>query len=162
MGLDVLTPRGQRTLADEAAAVAIWESQMPGWKYAPTRKETDAVVDAVLLENSIVSAIAETKCRYGVTEATLLGPWRGEWLITHSKILRLCEVAKALRVPLFGFLYLVDEKVLLTERIADSRGQIVVQMRTDTTETQETVNGGTATRVNAFVDMTNARRWRGE
>jgi hypothetical protein len=162
MGLDVLTPLGQKTIADELGAVAIWERHMPGWKYSHTKKDADAVVDAVLLLDGTVEAVAETKCRYGVTEATLFGPWGGEWLITHSKVLRMCEVAKALRVPLYGFLYLVDERLLLTERIADSDGQIVVPMRTAETETRQTVNGGTATRVNAFIDMTNARRWRHE
>jgi hypothetical protein len=158
MPLDVLTPLGQQSVADESKAARLWERNNHGWSYVDTRKDTHAAVDAVLVKGGEVFAVAETKCRYGLTEEKFRTSFNSEWLVTTAKIVTASQVAAALQVPLYGFLYLVDDDVLLTQRISDRDGQFVVRFRCDNTRTQRTVNGGDAVRSNAFIDMSAAHR----
>jgi hypothetical protein len=158
-GLDILTPRGQQTLVDEAAAAAIWERANPGFAYITTPKDTASSIDAVLVRDGSIQAIAETKCRYGLTLDQFRGAFGGEWLVTMDKLVSASRLAAGLCVPLYGFLYLADEGVLLTQRITDSTGQFVVRLRCENTATQKTVNGGSVVRANAFIDMSQARQW---
>jgi hypothetical protein len=157
MPLDVLTSLGQQSLADEAKAARLWEQHNRGWQYIDTRKDTHAAVDAVLVKDGEVLAVAETKCRYGLTLQQFRTTFDSEWLVTTAKILNAAQVAESLQVPLYGFLFLVDDGVLLTNRIADRDGQFVARFRCDNTRTQKTINGGEIVRSNAFIDMSNAR-----
>jgi hypothetical protein len=90
----------------------------------------------------------------------LRGKWGDEWLVTMDKIEHAKAASAALCVPLYGFLFLVDEGLLLTQKITDESGQYCVRFRVDRTETQRTVNGGSIVRCNAFIDMSNAKEWR--
>lgn len=158
MTLDVLSKAGQETVRDEALAASLWESHNAGWSYASTPKARASAVDAVLIQDgSLVGAIVETKCRYDLGYSKFFSVFRGEWLMTLSKVTRCAEVSRLLCVPFYGFLYLSAEDLLLTQRITNSSGQIVVPYRVDSTETQAGVNGGTARRDNAFIDMSSAK-----
>ena len=157
--LDIATPRGQLTLADESRVAAFVES-VQGYRYATTDKRTAAPVDALLINASqTIVGVVETKCRYDVTEAEFDQRYRSEWLVTWDKILSGLSIAQQVRVPFFGFLFLVKSNRLLTFRIANSAGLYVPAMRICQTETQATVNGGTAVRNNAFINMRDAKRY---
>ena len=159
MSLDILTPRGQKTLSDEMAAASIFE-RGTGLEYYRTPDNRPAKVDAVITKMGHIAGVVETKCRYQLTRASLRDGWKDEWLVTMDKIEHAKAAAAALCVPLYGFLYLVDEGLLLTQRITDESGQYCVRFRVDRTETQRTVNGGSVVRCNAFIDMSNAKEWR--
>ena len=157
--MDILTPKGQQTLRDEMAAAEIFQLAT-GCLYVTTPKNMPAKVDAVVIgQNGQLLAVVETKCRYGVTRHSLRESFDDEWLITMEKLDEGREAARLLAVPLYGFLYLVDEQLLLTKVIADPTGQYCCKLWVDQTETQATVNGGKATRANAFVDMSDAKEW---
>jgi hypothetical protein len=157
--MDILTPKGQQTARDEQAAAAIFE-KATGCRYVGTPKDQPAKVDAVVVGPSgEIVAVVETKCRYKLSRNALRQGWNDEWLVTMEKLDEGREAARLLAVPLYGFLYLVDEQLLLTKLIADPSGQYCCKLRVDQTETQATVNGGKATRANAFVDMSDAREW---
>lgn len=158
--LDVLSPRGQRSLADEASAAAIFRRNRPDFDYVGTPKDRPSDVDAVLVREGTIRAVVEQKSRYNCTLKTLFEVWRGEWLVTADKLDRARAVALAFRVPLYGFLYLVDERALLVRRLTVSSGDWVVAIRRERTLTQRTINGGEAMRLNAYVDMRDARVWR--
>ncbi len=158
MTLDVLSKAGQETVRDEALAASLWESHNAGWSYASTPKAKASAVDAVLVQNgSLVGAIVETKCRYDLGYSKFFGVFRGQWLMTLAKVTKCAEVSRLLCVPFYGFLYLPEEDILLTQRITDSTGTIIVPYTTSLTETQAGVNGGTARRENAFIDMSSAK-----
>lgn len=159
MSLDILTPKGQQTLADEMRAAGIFE-QATGLEYYRTPDDAPAKVDAVITKLGHVCGVVETKCRYGVTRGDLREKWNDEWLVTMEKIEQAKSVAAAMGVPLYGFLYLVDDGVLLTQRIADEDGQYCVRFRADRTKTQRTVNGGSVVRCNAYIDVSDAKEWR--
>lgn len=159
MSLDILTPRGQKTLSDEMTAASIFE-RGTGLEYYRTPDNLPAKVDAVITKLGHIAGVVETKCRYGVTREDLRGKWGDEWLVTMDKIEHAKAASAALCVPLYGFLFLVDEGLLLTQKITDESGQYCVRFRVDRTETQRTVNGGSIVRCNAFIDMSNAKEWR--
>lgn len=155
--MDILTTKGQQTVADESDAYAIWERNFPEYKVISTPKDKPAVIDAVLLKNNTMRYAVETKCRYDMTLEFFELERNYEWLITNEKIIKSAELAKNLGLPLVGFLYFVKDKCLLAKRIADSDGKIVCDMRVAETKTQTTVNGGQIIRANAFLQMDGAK-----
>jgi hypothetical protein len=157
--MDILTPKGQRTACDERVAAEIFRV-CTGCSYVHTPKDKPAKVDAVIVSQvGQMVGVVETKCRYGLTRQQLRHGWNDEWLVTMEKLDEGREAARLLGVPLFGFLFLVEEARLLTKVIASPEGQYCCKLRVDQTETQATVNGGKATRANAFVDMSDAKEW---
>jgi len=156
MLLDVMSPRGLMTLAQEREAVAIWKRHHPAIEFSGTPKSMPADVDGVLHRGGELLAVVETKCR-DMTVGQLMGGFEAKWLVTFEKIVRARKLAVGLGLPLSGWLYLPPDKALLTLRICEPDGTFVVPFDVQTTTTQRTVNGGSATRSNAFISMTNAR-----
>ena len=152
--LDINTERGQVTLSDERM-VAQWFNSKPYHKYAETPKGLPAKIDAVLLKHNEIIGVAETKCRYGITLQQFEERFNNEWLLTKEKVDSALKIAEALCVPLFGFLYLVDDDTLLVRNLSKAK------WRVETTKTQRSVNGGEAIRENVFINMTNAEIFNG-
>ena len=153
--MDILTPKGQKTVREEDEAVALFESKYHEYMYARTPKDRPCPVDAVITNATGVSGVVECKCRQ-MTLATLSTVFNWEWLVTGAKLTDGIAVAKALGVPFVGFLYLVPDKRLLIQKIWEPDAGYAVPIRWQETETQATVNGGLAKRVNAFISMKQA------
>jgi hypothetical protein len=154
--LDINTPKGQRSLEYAHRCYDIWLRGNPGWRYAVTPEDSDCPFDAVLIDpDNQVRAIVEQKSR-DMTMVTL-AKFSYEWLVTMDKLVQASQIARAMRVPLIGFLYLIPDDYLLTCKIADSQGLFTVPFRCDQTVTQRTINGGQATRGNAYINMMAAR-----
>jgi hypothetical protein len=153
--LDINTPRGQVTLLDEIAAVKIFESNHPGRRYFNTPKDDRSDVDGLIfrIDTSVLTSVVETKCRYDMTLEKFAEVYGRKWLVTFDKILRGIKVAEALRVPFGGFLYIVPSRALLTQCIWKPDTGFDVDLEVRKTTTQATVNGGMATRDNAFLDL---------
>ena len=154
MSLDIATARGQVSLADEQH-VADWFNAKPGFRYIQTPKDRPAKVDAILTRNGEVMGLAETKCRYNLTLEQFQRMFQNEWLITAEKVESGVKLASGFCVPLYGFLFLVDADVLLVQNLSAAK------MRKEVTETQRTINGGTAMRENYFVQMDTAKVYHG-
>lgn len=155
--LDILTKKGQVTLEQERRAIEIWHSHFPNLIYMNTPKNMPAVVDAVLFDGSECCAVVETKCRT-MSWATFTTSYDTKWLVTFEKILKAQEAAEALQVPLLGFLYLVEDDLLLCARIWTPKKGWGVPFCVEKTKTQTTVNGGSIWRDNAYIDMAKANR----
>jgi hypothetical protein len=157
MKLDIGTPRGQQTLADELDAVAIYESHYPQCRYIHTPKKEPADIDGLIvgrLDASLV-CITETKCRYDTTLERFADVYNAEWLVTFTKIINGIRVGEALCVPFYGFLYIVPDRALLMRRIwSPQNGLEFARLVVRKTKTQATCNGGEAVRDNAFLEMT--------
>jgi hypothetical protein len=156
MGLDVLTPKGQQSVRDEQAAVALFTGRFPQYAYCETPKDLSADVDALLMIGGTLRQVVETKCRYDCDMEKFMGQYRGQWLVTYDKLVRAMDVAKALRIGLMGFVYIVPSKTLLVARITDDQGKFLVPFSVQTTRTQATINGGSAVRSNAYINMRGA------
>lgn len=157
MTLDVNSPRGQATLAQEDAAAALLKDRT-GIEYMRTPKLGPAGVDAVLMKGGDIVGVAEMKCRV-TTRVALERTFHNEWLVTYDKVRKVSDAARLLGVPGVGLLFLVPDRELLVVRLCDDDGQYALPMRIDRTETQATVNGGKAKRVNAYIDVSGARRY---
>jgi len=161
MSLDVLTDRGQRSLADEQEMAEAWEAAT-GWKYIHTPKDSTAAVDAILLNrDGELAGVAETKCR-DCNRVMLETAFANEWLITFDKLQAAAQVAERLSVPLFCFLYLTMDREISVVKAADEHGRITVPLRIGWTETQATCNGGQAHRLNAYMNLKNAKIFRAQ
>lgn len=155
--MDILTPKGQESIADERRAGTVWERNFPQLKYIETPKDQPAVVDAVIVRGNEIVYVAETKCRYDMTVESLFHDRGGEWLITFEKLESARVIAKGLGVSLIGLLFFPHDNKLLATVIADADGNYVCELRLEETKTQKTINGGRISRVNAFVQMKNSR-----
>ena len=154
--LDVNTPKGQQTLQHELRAVELWNYHYPQFTYVHTPKDGPAYVDAVIVDNEAqVVAVVEQKSRNMTLEQ--LQKWDNEWLITFDKIEAGRYVGNALGVSYIGFLYLIPDDLLIIQQISDGQGKWTCEYRLDTTETQETINGGLITRLNAYINLDNAQ-----
>ena len=151
----MLSERGRATLRQEQRATRLLEAAYPGVRYLPTPKHAPAIVDAVLERDGELVAVAETKCRELTREQ--LRRFRDEWLITWAKVDAARGLAQAFGVPLLGLLYLVPDDTLLVVRVANADGTLARAVRIEATVTQATVNGGTATRNNAYIAVTGCR-----
>ena len=155
--MDILTLKGQETLVEEARAVFLWHSKYPDFRYCETPKAMPAAVDAVLVKDGLVRGVVETKCRRNMSLEKLEREYGWEWLITTEKIQTGRYVAEALQVPFIGFLYLVDDDVLLHQALWKPDQGWIPSIGERRTRTQYSVNGGLAMRENSFIDMSNAK-----
>ena len=151
--MDILSPKGQTTLPDEQRAKEIFLISYPKYRYVETPKDRPADVDAFLVLDDCIKAIVETKCRYDCDLEKFRGSYDNEWLVTFDKLEKARSIAKGLCVKVVGFLYLKQSDVLLVQELVDANGLYVPSVRLDPTTTQATINGGTATRTNAYIDM---------
>lgn len=156
-GLDILTPRGQRTLQDEKKAAARFCAVHPGLSYIHTKKRKPVGLDAFIVKDDEIIAAVECKCRYDVTLEEFCSAYHSEWLVTFDKLVTARALAMAFHVPLYGFVYLVNSDRLLVQQLTHLDGDWLCDMKIMRTVTQRTVNGGTATRANAFVCMRGAK-----
>jgi len=154
--LDVNTPRGQQTLADELDAIKIFESHYPQYRYIHTPKKEPGDIDGLVVSATRdLVAVVETKCRYDMTLEKFTETYGEEWLLTFDKIIKGMKVAEACRVPFYGFLYIVPSGALLIRRLwSPQAGLEFASLVIRKTKTQATINGGEAVRDNAFIDMT--------
>lgn len=157
--MDILTKRGQRTREQEEEAVRIWKAHHPTIRYNETPKDSPADIDAILTnDRDAIIGVVETKCRVSMSMTEFEDTFDSMWLVTFDKIVRGMNIAKALQVPLVGFLYFPFEKTLLVQKIYCPTTGLQTPMEVKHTTTQTTVNGGTIMRDNAYIDMSKARR----
>ena len=157
--MDILTTKGQETLKDVARAKAIFLYNHDDYYYFETPPDQPSDIDAVIVKDQIVQALAEVKCRYDCDLSKFQNEYENRWLITNDKIERGKTLAKAMRVPLLGLLYIVQSDILLVQKICDRDGMYIPDIQVRMTDTQRSINGGSASRENAFIDMSKARKF---
>jgi len=154
--LDINTPKGQESLKYERQAINILEMKVGG-SYVSTPKELPADVDYIKMDGDIMTAVLEVKCRNDAV-SVFRGVWKNEWLITSEKIDKGKRAAIALQVPFWGVLYSIpDDTVLLQPIYCPIRKKMLTKERREVTDTQATVNGGEARRMNSFIDISKAK-----
>jgi hypothetical protein len=154
--MDIKTEKGQKTLEDEHRAAHLFEHHHPTHKYVMTPKDLPVELDAVIVRDGYLQAVVETKCRYDMTLDELRYARDFKWLISTSKIVAGEKASALLGVRFFGFLYLVQDGVLLYRSLTDHRGQLLDGIYFEERETQATVNGGRKISSVALIDMKNA------
>ena len=136
MLLDVNTKRGQKSLAFE--------------KEMLKRIEYNFSVDGIIVKDNQLSGIFESKCRnMNFMEFNNYG----SWLVTFDKIMDGKKISQMFRVPFFGFLYLIPDKIIYYWKITDEIGEFKFRFEVNKTTTQKTINGGKAVRTNAYLPI---------
>lgn len=158
MSLAILTEKGRKHAQEQidAANIVFYRSSS---KFHHTNTQKEAFIDGFITKDGIVEGLAEIKARDMTLDQLRLN-YRNEWLITASKIDWLKSASILFCVPGYGILYLVPDQMCLMVKICDESGALCCDYYREETETQATCNGGTATRVNAFIKMDNAKAYR--
>jgi hypothetical protein len=152
-GLDINTVAGKES--------AILESQMmreieKSWGVVvhETNKSGGKVFDGYMFRDDDLVAIYECKNRNVSYEQ--LKQW-GSWLVTWKKLKDCQRVAKKYNVDFIGFLGVEKSDIILYWHICNKHGEFLFDFDVKETETQATINGGKATRYNAFLPLEYAK-----
>ena len=176
--IDAMSPRGLVAVEWARKGLNAWHHKHPLFCWIETKQDRYADLDAIIGRpdvkwpegveyegnarvayiSSELEQVMEIKSRFDVTKEKFFGEWGGTWLVTYDKLKRCYDTAYSLRTNLTGLLVLVDSKVcyhkLLAEYNKDTGGlEWRIKFEVMTTETQKTINGGTALRENAYIDM---------
>ena len=156
MNLDILTPKGQKTLIQEQRLLEIASSHLSRTVSYPvsnieTPKARAAKCDGFFVnpDNEIV-ALYECKCRT-LTEQDLIK--FDSAILTEEKLIQCCVLSTYLCVPFLFLFYLVPDDIAYYWKMTDEKGQILVPYTVEETRTQRTVNGGSAVRKNAYLPV---------
>lgn len=155
MKLDVNTPKGQVTVAQEEEQLAILHRANPAFTFIHTPKDRASDVDGFIVKNHSVVGMFLSSCRTSSREQ--MRKWGDTWLLTYDKIQKAIPLAKQLCVPVYGCIYLVPDQLVLTLTLVDDKGEVMPMMRLERTQTQATVNGGQVTRTNAYISLATAK-----
>lgn len=152
--MDILTPKGQQTRAQEREAISLFERHFPVYTFTETPKDRPAYIDGIVSRDGVALHGVEVKCRNMTREQ--LRSFEDRWLVTHDKITRGISLCQSLGIGYRGFLYLVPDKLLLIVPIWNYGTGLACEMDVEPSSTQETVNGGTITRLNAYISVAGA------
>ena len=97
-----------------------------------------------------VIALFESKCR---NMSLVQLEKYGSWLITNEKIEQCKLLSKLLEVPFLGFLYLLEDKLVMFWKITNYNGEYEFDFEIKKTLTQKTISGGEIYRENAFLTV---------
>ena len=154
--MDINTKRGQSSLNYERDAIEKFSLIHPEYRFIETPKDRPAAVDGVFMKGGVLHSVLEVKVR-NLTRAMLRDSFDDTWLVTMDKGEAGRVLSRLLRIPFVGMLYLLPEERLLTLRITDEKGEWALDFDTKETVTQKCINGGEATRLNAFLPLATAR-----
>lgn len=119
--LNINTELGQKSLDDEHFMLNYIKNRT-GVAFIETPKYKSSVCDGFICRNNVIVGIFESKCRYDMDKKLLNE--RGSWLITNRKIVKGKILSELLKVPMFGFLYLIlinlflyAKLLMITERM---------------------------------------------
>ena len=155
--LAIRSIKGQESFQYEVDAAAIFMRWWPQYVYVHTDKTKPIYFDAYLTKDGRNVAIVETKCRYDMDYKTFVAVRKNKWMLTEQKLLRNAIICANLRLPLYGFLYFTQCKTLLVRQLGERTGRLREYERRKTTTTA-TINGGSITAWNAFIDMRHSRK----
>lgn len=177
--IDAMSPMGLVAVDWARKGLKAWNKKNPQHCWIETNQDRYADLDAIIgipdgqwaskhigspvdarcvWIDAEINQVMEIKSRFGVTKEKFFDEWKGTWLVTYDKLKRCYDTAYSLRTNLTGLLVLVDSSVcyhtLLAEYNKDTGGlEWRIKFEVMTTETQKTINGGTALRENAYIDM---------
>ena len=154
--MDILTPKGQETVEQERTAIRLFTESFPGFEFVETPKDQPADLDGFIYKDGKLLSGVEVKCR-NMTALDLKKRFSNRWLITSDKLDRGVALCKKLGIDFRGFLYLVPDRMLIIVPIWSAKDGFVADVEIHPSETQATVNGGIALRLNAYVDVSHGR-----
>jgi hypothetical protein len=155
--MDINTPKGRKTLEQEREAIEIFERHNPTLRFIETPKARPALIDGVFIRAGVIEYTVEVKCRVSMSVDTFKHEYASEWLVTFDKVIQAIDLSSKLCVPIMGILYFPAEKTVFVKVIWSPNAGLMSAMDVRQSKTQRTVNGGEANRLNAYINMSDAR-----
>ena len=149
MDLDINTKKGQESLRHEKKMLEKIKLSI-SVQLIETPKNMDSKIDGIIVKDDQISGIFESKCR-DMSYMELLD--YKSWLVTFNKIMDGKKLSEMLRVPFFGFLYLIPDELVFYWKITDEFGEFRFGFDIKRTLTRKTINGGMAMRTNAYLPV---------
>ena len=149
MDLDINTKKGQESLRHEKKMLEKIKLSF-SVQLIETPKNMDSKIDGIIVKDDQISGIFESKCR-DMSYMELLD--YKSWLVTFNKIMDGKKISEMLRVPFFGFLYLIPDELVFYWKITDEFGEFRFGFNIKRTLTRKTINGGMAMRTNAYLPV---------
>lgn len=135
----------------------------PFFRFLHTPKHRPARFDGIVaagpgaprVPEGTMLAIVETKCRV-LTRDRFSREFGSKAILTADKYDAIRRTAVEWAVPFAFWFYLAPEDTLLVQAVCDWKGGPLVDVTRSRFQTRATCNGGTATRLNALIDMSSA------
>lgn len=157
--MDINTPKGRESVAQEQRLLRSLRKQYAtkgiDIQFSETNKTLPVPLDGVMTIDGEITGIYEVKCR-NMDHDKLKNAYNNETLLTYDKLCAGVSVSEKLMVPFYCIVFLVDEPIGLIIQITDLKGQIIAKTKLERTKTPASVNGGSAVRTNAYIDMSTA------
>lgn len=158
--MDAKTQRGREALQHSADAIAIIEKNTH-WRFIPISDDVPADIDGFIEKNGVVCGLYEVKAR-NMTYLDFTAKFNSEWLVTFDKLMRAANLSRQLQLSFTVIVYLIPDGVVLAKTLWDANWTLLVDMYVRQTTTQKTVNGGSVSRANAYVNLSSASVFRAE
>ena len=147
-GLGILTKAGRESVIQEIEMLDFLAKKL-GISYVTVSKQGAAHIDGFFVRDGVIIAAYESKCRVKWEDYSSL-------LITATKIDDGVAVSSVLFVPFFVLAHLVNQRKVLLWMVTDDKGNLRFPIERRVTNTQATITGGEASRMNAFLPITQA------
>lgn len=158
--MDINTPKGQIDAANQLLAIKTVLNNLPSnYQFAGTKIGGPANLDGVMVKDGTIMAVVEVKSRYDMDYIKFMTEFLGEWMISYDKIVNMQTACKMFDSDGYGFLYIVQSDLVLTNRICNSKGEIIVDVRVEERKTKKCTNGGEKVEDVALVDMHDSREY---
>lgn len=154
--LDVRTEKGRQ--AEMLARQAVLKLQKPGQTFAWYPENNYYPVDGFIVQGNDITALFECKARemaYSGGKLKYKGRSYDSLILSESKILNGAKMAKEMCLDFYLVAYMTLSSHCLIFKLYDSKKDSVIDYEAKTIKTQATVNGGEATRSNAFLKVCN-------
>jgi len=152
MNLDINTPRGQESVAEETEMFNIIKSKNPSCQFFHTPITKASLIDGFITQKQQLLAIYEAKCRRHSLE-TFQHQFQNEWMISSHKLLAGAQLSKMLEVPFVGYLYIVPNKIVLSAKITNDKGRFIIPIRFAEKQTSASCNGGIMQDTCGFINL---------
>lgn len=159
--MDALSEKGLqvRTEVEEVISrlEAAWKAKFIQWK------NSDPIsFDGFIVEDGEIGGIFEFKSRnvsFKDDKIEYKGKWYDTVILSQSKIDECVEFSQKYRVPFVFVFYAQKSASVHVIQITNSKGDYLFPYKTEKTKTQATINGGRATRLNAFLPLDKSKQW---
>ena len=153
--MDCKTPKGKVYMKHAERAVEIFNNNALSSKFVTTDPDSPATLDGIIVTRGIVNGVVEIKARNETfAEMQAYDDPKG-WLISANKVMAGKKATEYFSCCFYGFLYIIPDDELYIVRIFNADGSRASYIDIRETTTQESCNGGTAKRSNAYIHLEN-------
>ena len=126
-------------------------------RFSQTSEAQHSCADGFLMHqiDRSLDAMFEVKCR-DMSPDDFKYSFRSEWLVSYQKLEACRLITMRLKIPFIMALRILNGNLIFVQQVWDSSGNLNTGIRLAQTTTQKSVNGGIASRPNAYINMSDS------